>query len=260
LFHDKVIKILQQDTIKTMYEIRFYRGNYRWRQKQANRDDCAAYIEHHFNASTHQTANYTLVITSYLASETSKNWGRWYANRINQELRIPLGGKEGILSGGYNGRGNGNLKHTVMPAILLEPLFVSNPQHAEILHSEEGQDKLALILAESIIAFFPDSSKIGFSVGHKYKTSRPNDRGAMVYGGGTEADFAEIVLEKAKNLLEDYNPEAKNTIGREEIDDYPDNDIRIIKDGKEIWLHTDIDEDDEIKWDQANRILYITTN
>ena len=241
-----------------MYEIRFYRGNYRWRQKQANRDDCAAYVEHHFNASTNQAANYTLVITGYLASETSKNWGRWYTNRINQEFGIPLGGKEGILLGGYNGRGNGNLKHTAMPAILLEPLFISNPEHAELLQSEEGQDKLALILAESIIAFFPDGSKIGFSVGHKYKSSRPNDRGAMVYGGGTEADFAEIVLEKAKNLLEDY--EQGDKTGKEEIDDFPDNDIRVIKDGNEIWLHSDIDEDDEIKWDQANRILYITTN
>ena len=80
----------------------------------------------------------------------------------------------------------------------------------------------------------------------------------MVFGGGTEADFAEIILEKAKNILEDYKQDDKTATP--EIDDFPDNDIRVIKDGKEIWLHTDIDEDDEIKWDQANRILYITTN
>ena len=42
---------------------------------------------------------------------------------------------------------------------------------------------------------------IGFSVGHKYKSANPGDRGAPVLGGGWEADYAEAVLEKAKVLL-----------------------------------------------------------
>jgi len=184
------------------YDVVFYRGDYLWRQRQANRGNCAAYVEQHFNSVANHKANYTVVITGYLASQTSKKWGRWYANRVSQAFDIPLGGNGGILVGGYGGRGNGNLKHTRMPAILLESLFVSNPQQAEWVRSAEGQDKLANILAESIIAFFPDGSRIGFSVGHKYKTSRPKDRGAAVYGGGTEAEFAEIVLKKAEIILE----------------------------------------------------------
>jgi len=39
-------------------------------------------------------------------------------------------------------------------------------------------------------------------VGHKYKTSNPNDRGAAVIGGGWVADYAEDVLVRAKELLE----------------------------------------------------------
>jgi uncharacterized protein YgiM (DUF1202 family) len=45
------------------------------------------------------------------------------------------------------------------------------------------------------------------SVGHKYKTSQPHDRGASVYGGGTEADYAELLLiEVDKKLREEPKP------------------------------------------------------
>ncbi|MCK5720274.1 MAG: N-acetylmuramoyl-L-alanine amidase [Thiomargarita sp.] len=246
-----------------MYDVRFYKGNYKWRQKQANQDRCSAYVEHHFNASANVNSNYAMVITGRLASQTSKSWGRWYARRISEQFNSPMGGTEGILVGGYNGRGNGNLKYTRMPAILLEPMFISNPQQAAIVKDVEGQDKLAKVLAESIVSFFPDNSRIGFSIGHKYKTSRPRDRGASVYGGGTEADYAEIVMEKAKYILENYDPAKiieEPEVIEEESQLSPDNDIRVIKNGKEIWLHNDIDEDDDVLWDQDNRILYITSN
>jgi len=185
------------------YEVHEYRGNYRWRQKQANRDGCVAYVEHHFNASINQAANYTLVITGYRASETSKNWGRDYAKLVSQAFGTELGGVDGLLVGGFSGRGTGSIKYTAMPAILLEPLFVSNPEQAELVQSEAGQDKLAQCLVDSIRTTFPRGGKIGFSVGHKYKISSPNDRGAAVYGGGTEAYFAEVVLKKAKFMLEE---------------------------------------------------------
>jgi len=242
-----------------MYQVRFYKGNYKWRQIQANRDDCDAYVEHHFNSSASPTSSYTLVITGYNASETSKKWGRWYANHIGQEFNVQVGGRNGILVGGFNGRGNGNVKYTNMPAILLEPLFASNPRSAELIRSTEGQDKLAKVLADSIIEFFPDGSLIGFSVGHKYKTSRPKDRGAPVYGGGFEADYAEIVMEKAKYILENYSP---NQVEEEVIPEQEEligANLRIIKDGEELWNYTDIDEDDYVYWDEENQVLYITS-
>jgi hypothetical protein len=65
-------------------------------------------------------------------------------------------------------------------------------------------------------------------------------------------------MEKAKHLLENYDP-SKVDEPKQEDDDKPDNDIRVIKDGKEIWLHTETDEDDNILWDEENRVLYINT-
>lgn len=89
-----------------------------------------------------------------------------------------------------------------MPAILLEPLFVSNPQQAEWIKSDSGQTKLAKILCESIQRFFQSGGLIGFSVGHKNKSSKPYDKGAAVFGGGWEEDYAEAVLVKANTMLE----------------------------------------------------------
>lgn len=58
-------------------------------------------------------------------------------------------------------------------------------------------------------------------------------------------------------MLESDAPIIAELIPEEE--DVPDNDIRVIKDGKELWLHSEVDEDDDVVWDEENRILYITS-
>ncbi|MBI3541974.1 MAG: N-acetylmuramoyl-L-alanine amidase, partial [Deltaproteobacteria bacterium] len=144
----------------------------------------------------------------------------------------------------YDGRGDGNLRLTKMPAILLEPLFASNPQHAELIRSESGQLRLARILCESIHRFFPGGGLIGFSVGHKYKTSSPADRGAALNGGGTEADYAELVLSKASSLI---NELAISTDRR----------VRVIVNDKEVLAQT-IDADANVTWDPLRGVLQVT--
>lgn len=183
------------------YKITFVRGDYRARQHVANSKQCDCYVEHHFNSSHNKKANYGLVIVGKRASKTSIRLGKVYAKKIAKEFKIKLGGNKGVLIGGYNGRGNGNIKHTRMPAVLLEPLFGSNEEQARIIRSSYGQDCLAKALSDSIKIIFPYGGHIAFSVGHKYKSSRPHDRGARLVGGGNEADFAEIILFKAKEIL-----------------------------------------------------------
>ena len=145
-----------------MYTMKLYKGDYRARQLQANADGCLAYVEHHFNSSPSAMANFPAVIVSTNASQTRRNWGRWYARAVSKEFNIPVGGDEGLV-GGYDGRGDFNLRFTAMPAILLEPLFASNPQHAEWIRSDAGQLRLARILTESIQRFFPMPGPIGAS-------------------------------------------------------------------------------------------------
>jgi hypothetical protein len=227
-----------------VYEVRFYKGDYIERQQRANADEAIAYVEHHFNSSSAPTAAYTVVITGSNASQTSRNWGRWYAQAISREFDVPIGGDQGIKVGGYDGRGDGNLRHTAMPAILLEPLFASNPRHADIVRSEDGQMRMAQVLVDSIKRFFPDGGLIAFSVGHKYKTSNPNDRGAPLVGGGTEAECAEKVLLKAEAMLHGVTgPEEKRH-------------LRVVK-GEETLLDEIVDEDAQVVWDPERGLLRI---
>lgn len=227
-----------------MYEVRFYKGDYITRQRQANSDRAIAYVEQHFNSSASPNAGYVVVITGSNASHVSRNWGRWYSQAIHREFGVPIGGDDGIKVGGFNGRGDGNLKHTAMPAILLEPLFVSNPAQAAIARSEDGQIRMARVLVDSIERFFPGGGLIAFSVGHKYKTSNPNDRGAAVVGGGTEADIAEQVLLKAQAMLQASvgAPEGRH--------------LRVMR-GDTVLLDERLDEDAEIVWDPERSVMRI---
>lgn len=227
-----------------MYQVKFFKGDYSTRQKDANAQKTVAYIEHHFNSSSSTSVGYAVVVTGSNASVVSKNWGRWYAKAIATHFGIQVGGDEGLLVGGWNGRGDGNVKLTEMPALLLEPLFASHPQHAEIIRSESGQNALAQILVESIQRFFPDGGLIAFSVGHKYKASNPDDRGAALTGGGNEADYAEKVLLKAQTLLETIDqPNEKHT-------------IRVLR-GNQVLHEIEVDEDATIVWDPARGALQI---
>jgi hypothetical protein len=227
-----------------MYQVKFYKGDYAARQRAANVDGCAAYIEHHFNSSAGTAGNYAAVIVGANASNTSKNWARWYAQAVANSFGIGLGGDHGVVVGGFGGRGDGNVKLTRMPAILVEPLFANNPAHAEWIRGAAGQERLARILADSIQRCFPNGGLIGFSVGHKYKTSSPNDRGAAVYGGGTEADCAEAVLLKAAALLQDM-PAA--TAARR---------FAVQVGNREVWRY-EADADAVVRWDETRGILFI---
>ena len=228
-----------------MYQVKFYKGDYLQRQLQANADKAVAYIEHHFNSSTSQQANYAVVVVGSNASPTSRNWGRWYARAIAEQFGTKVAGDDGILVGGWDGRGDGNVKHTQMPALLLEPLFASHPQQADIIRSASGQAALARVLAESIRRFFPLGGLIAFSVGHKYKTSSPKDRGAALAGGGTEADHAEKVLEQAAKLLEDQvslAPQPRR--------------LRVMQ-GDKLLFETQVDEDAVLVWSSDRNLLFI---
>lgn len=226
------------------YTVKFYKGDYLARQQQANADKAVAYVEHHFNSSSSEQAGYAVVVVGSNASNTSRNWGRWYAKAISEQFGNKVGGDGGLLVGGADGRGDGNVKYTQMPALLLEPLFASNPQQADQIRSKAGQALLARVLVESIRRFFPDGGLIAFSVGHKYKTSSPNDRGAALAGGGTEADHAELVLQQAAALL---TGEAAPQPGRR---------LRVMK-GDQLLFETAVDEDAVLVWSSDRNLLFI---
>lgn len=193
---------------KSRYETKFYTGNYDERQRAANADKAICYVEQHFNSGTEKSTGSEVVVATN-ASQTSKDWGTLYAKSIAEEFQIPLRRKPtGLLIGGYKGRGNFNLRFTHMPAILLEPLFVSNPDEAAIVKVEEGRQRLAKVLVDTIKTTFPQGGLVAFSIGHIGKRSNPRDRGAAVHGSNLfEGDYAHMVLQIAEQMLIGNNVE-----------------------------------------------------
>lgn len=176
-----------------IYQVKFYKGSYKERQYQANKDKAVCYIEHHFNSfgkdenqdgyTDPNDINYGMAIVGTNASKRSKEWASYYAKQIKHEfyIKIKQGNPEGVVIGGFNKRGNANVYYTQMPAILVEPFFLSCKDMLELLCNDwEGvQSKLSCCLVESITKFFP-KGLIAFSVGHKYKGGKAEDLGCAI--------------------------------------------------------------------------------
>lgn len=185
------------------YQIYWATGATRTRQMDAGREGCIAYVEHHFNALEKdnpdtQADNPALALVGSNASIRSFTWAHTYTKLISAEFGIR---NAGVIRGPK--RGNWNVYYTKCPAILVEPLFCSDPEQAKLIKSDGGQARLAYCLARSIRETFPEGGKVAFSVGHKYRPPpRGRDLGAPVFGGGWEADYAEKVLQLAAKDLE----------------------------------------------------------
>ena len=92
-----------------------------------------------------------------------------------------------------------------MPTILLETLFLSNPDQAAWLHGDDGpkhMEALADAIAAGIRAYFPDGGIIGLSPGHAFKTSNPNDTGARCKGGDFEANHTVVLAGLVEQRLQ----------------------------------------------------------
>ncbi|MDQ7825450.1 MAG: S41 family peptidase [Candidatus Eremiobacteraeota bacterium] len=185
---------------KAIYKVKFYRGDYKERQQKAIADGAVCYVEQHFNATEDPVTNYTMVLITDTASAFTRSWAQYYADTLSEKLSLKKGYDNGIKLLKDGDRGYGNLRHSAMPAILLEPFFLSNPTGLSWASSK--RDLLAETLVESIHRFFPQGGLVAFSVGHRYKTSRPDDRGAGPYGGVSETELIEPVMEQAARILD----------------------------------------------------------
>lgn len=175
-------------------------GGYRERQMKANRIKCRGYAEFHLNALEYDRPGFkdnpALVVCADNASATSKQWGHTYAELSSAAFGVPYAGVHVRRPGQ---RGYWNLYYTKMPAILLEPLFISDPKLAAVAMSDEGQQQMAEIFMRSVRTIFPEGGLFGLSVGHL--GARVGDRGAPARGeGGSvvgwEADICDRVVSR----------------------------------------------------------------
>ena len=205
-----------------MYEVKFFDGDYRQRQEAANKWGADLYFEQHFNALAYddpdtQKDNPILTIVANNASGTSILWANNYSSLVNSTFpqlhMIKAYGNginlDGVVKRKYKERGDFNLRFTDMPAILGEPLFLSDPMSAKLAMDHKMQYDLARCLVDSIVRVLPQGGKIALSIGHMGKTSSPFDRGAPITdkvdnpNKWAEAHIAKMVLDIAAEMLRD---------------------------------------------------------
>lgn len=211
------------------YTVKFYTGDYPERQEAANRDKAICYVEHHFNSKEYDDPKATadnpiMTIVAHNAGDVSKRWAALYSSLVQKGLKhagldFPLFAGTGVLQREHKERGDYNLRFTKMPAILVEPMWISDMQSAKALlgistHPLQNKvlDYLAAALADSVKLIFPDGGLVAASVGHLGKTSQPFDRGAPITGMVSnpekiaEAGLALYVMRRFETLMTAEEP------------------------------------------------------
>lgn len=184
-----------------VYRVVRLEGGYRDRQLEANRLGCVGYVEHHLNALEYDKPgsqdNPTLCVVTKNASAKSIEWAGAYTKIVSGAFDVP---NQGALRRGPEGRGYWNLAYTRMPAILVEPLFISDMKYAEIAISLGGQVRMAQCLMESIEQAFPRGGLFGISCGHK--GVRADDRGAPARMGNMIVGWESEISDKVLSIVE----------------------------------------------------------
>ncbi|MFA0748568.1 N-acetylmuramoyl-L-alanine amidase family protein [Fervidibacter sp.] len=159
-----------------------YVGNHE-RQRQASKANCRLVLSFHFNAADPKAQG----------SEVFSN-GKGDADYIAAKLLHLITDILGTRSRGVKpaaGSRAGFLRFYPCPAVLMEPCFITNPEEANLVHDVQIVRQLGEAIADALVKWLPYDATVGLDIGHKFKTSQPNDRGARCFYGDFEADHAE---------------------------------------------------------------------
>jgi hypothetical protein len=194
-----------------MNEIRIFTGTYAERQEAANEWPATVYIEIHANSVDNSDVDYAMTVVASNHSNTSYRLAQFYAEQFGAAYDVggdddtDIGYEDGVRVGG---RGDGNLRRTDMPAVLLEPGFGSNPAQARLMETDRGLDTAARIILAGVERFWPDGAKVALSIGHKGSKPGRNDMGARWRGTrfAWEAEWAEAVANRVVSIATAVDP------------------------------------------------------
>lgn len=133
-----------------------------------------------------------------------------------KDLGLPIHG-EGIKEA-VKGTRPSWIRHYEMPAVELEPLFVTNPNEARWVHNEANLDSMAAMFAKVAETQLRPDATVGLSIGHLFKSPTSTDKGARCVLGDYEADHASALAHKIANLITGENDAATH----HENDNTPD--------------------------------------
>lgn len=183
-----------------MYRTMILRGDYSKREYDANVAHADAVWHQHVN-SFNSSAAYALVEVARPVTERELAVAKAAADGYARIFGGGLGSGDGVKVLEDGDRAEYIIDNN-REAYISEPAFGSNPAQARMLADPAVQRAIAQVNVDALRAHYPDGALIALSVGHKYKTSAPNDRGCVIVGTGLmEADVNEAIIGYMAELL-----------------------------------------------------------
>ncbi|WP_350343719.1 N-acetylmuramoyl-L-alanine amidase [Proteinivorax tanatarense] len=116
------------------------------RARIANSNNADIFVSVHVNGFTSPSANGTETYWHTRGSNSSRR----IAGIMQRRMLSALGLRDrGVKQANFY-----VLRETRMPAVLLEPLFITNPQEAELIKRVETKEKIAEVILNGIIEFY----------------------------------------------------------------------------------------------------------
>jgi len=169
------------------------------RQAQAKAAGCHLSIEFHFNSNGSTSIGSDVF---YKQGDTaSRNAAQLLQGGFNQLFVNQQGWGGNALASNEDGGRSAFIDYYSNPAVLIEPLFVSNKQQADWIHDDANIARLAQTVAAALVAATQPGDLIGLSIGHLGKDSSPHDTGADCIDGDTEATHGEKLALAVRALL-----------------------------------------------------------
>ena len=198
-------KLTHAESVRAIYRPLILKGDYAGdgasgheRQRMAKSKGCICVVEFHFNSAADAKARGAEVHFQKGVPDSLK-----FADAMWAEIAtvgLPGHGNMPVKSTAEAKR-SAFIDHYEMPAILLEPLFISNPEQAKWIHEEANLQKLAAVISAGIKGEFFKGGTIGLSPGHAYKTSSPSDKGSKCSLGDQEVDHVLKLIKAVEQIL-----------------------------------------------------------
>lgn len=171
-----------------------YTGSHE-RQRRAEKRKCDFVISFHFNSFSSPNAAGAEVY--YNGKGKSDEVAKDLLQAIVSVLNVPSRGCKSA-----SGTRAAFINRYHCPAVLIEPLFLSNPKEARLVHDLDIVRALGFAIAKVVIKH--DFKRVGIDIGHKFKTSNKYDTGAAcVFSEGcNEALHAEHLAKSFASALE----------------------------------------------------------
>jgi len=170
------------------------------RQGQAAKRGCAVTIDFHFNGNGADAKGGEVWYKP--GDANARPLGRAIVDAYTA-LGLPFHGTEPLKEAVQGNRAS-FIRHYPCPAVLIEPLFVTNPSanQAGWIHDDKNVQSLAQRIAQALEnATQDEKSLVGLSIGHLYKPSSRGDTGVDCVLGDTEAAHARAVAEAVGTIL-----------------------------------------------------------